>query len=176
MHITPLEKRLMIHWYCLWLKISLRCPLSTRNSRHILFWKTVRRKKRRITLAIKFTLALIMQTGRPDRCFLSRSYGPRQRRTNEKESLTWDIRMASSDSDSSNDSTKLSRLANTWKKKKKRINGLIITTRVKYRIFRRCGKWVMDLFERDEVIVLSVIWFRWKFTGNVVYIYFTDGI
>lgn len=50
----------MIQWYYLylnlniWLKISLRvtwCPLSTQNSRHILFWKIVRKKKRRITKA-----------------------------------------------------------------------------------------------------------------------------
>lgn len=124
-----------------------------------------------IALAIKFTLALIMQTGRPiDASFhalMDQDKGERTRK--EKESLTWDIRMASSDSDSSNDSTKLSRLANTWKIQ---INGLVIIIQVKYRIFRRCGKWVMDLFERDEVIVLSVICVRWKFTGNVVWIFY----
>lgn len=124
-----------------------------------------------IALAIKFTLALIMQTGRPiDASFhalMDQDKGERTRK--EKESLTWDIRMASSDSDSSNDSTKLSRLANTWKIQ---INGLVIIIQVKYRIFRRCGKWVMDLFERDEVIVLSVICVHWKFTGNVVWIFY----
>lgn len=124
-----------------------------------------------IALAIKFTLALIMQTGRPiDASFhalMDQDKGERTRK--EKESLTWDIRMASSDSDSSNDSTKLSRLANTWKIQ---INGLVIIIQVKYRIFRRCGKWVMDLFERDKVIVLSVICVRWKFTGNVVWIFY----
>lgn len=124
-----------------------------------------------ISFAIKFTLALIMQTGRPiDASFhalMDQDKGERTRK--EKESLTWDIRMASSDSDSSNDSTKLSRLANTWKIQ---INGLVIIIQVKYRIFRRCGKWVMDLFERDEVIVLSVICVRWKFTGNIVWIFY----